>query len=321
MIFPDEARLKERIKELEGRVGSGPLKIHSDTTNFMAVMPGDVLRLGGNDYYIRGHAVEGRFGIDEQPKFWVKYGVDLGTGERKVIKLVFYEDFTTRIGPFLLKAHRSPEKESRILDKTSKHPHFMHGVTIADESGNPVRIIDFVRGVNLYRKILRIKDDHETYFNEMLPGILEKLIPAFEAIAFLRDNGEQHGDIRNDHVIISADDERYVWIDFDYQVGHTDYDIWSLGNLFSFIIGKGSITASDTEKYPDTFPGLRQGARLDHEDALMVHPHRIANLKKLYPYIPEPINIVLKNFSVGTERFYEDMGTLISETKEAVSCL
>ena len=100
MIFENEKELKARITEFTGRNVRGPLKITSDTTDFMRVEPDTVLRLEGNDYFIRNDATEGRFGIDEQPKFWVKYAVDLQTGEKKVLKLVFYEDFTSRIGPF-----------------------------------------------------------------------------------------------------------------------------------------------------------------------------------------------------------------------------
>jgi hypothetical protein len=44
-----------------------------------------VLRRAGNDYLVAGNAREGRFGIDEQPKFWVKSAIELKTGVRKCI--------------------------------------------------------------------------------------------------------------------------------------------------------------------------------------------------------------------------------------------
>jgi hypothetical protein len=40
---------------------------------------------------------EGRFGIDDQPKYWVKKAVELETGELRILKLVFHEEFTTRM--------------------------------------------------------------------------------------------------------------------------------------------------------------------------------------------------------------------------------
>ena len=42
----------------------------------MSIDGGDVLRLAGNDYLVLGNAREGRFGIDDQPKFWVKSAIE-----------------------------------------------------------------------------------------------------------------------------------------------------------------------------------------------------------------------------------------------------
>jgi hypothetical protein len=35
----------------------------------------------------------------EDPKYWVKRCRELETGERRIIKLVFYENFPIRLGP------------------------------------------------------------------------------------------------------------------------------------------------------------------------------------------------------------------------------
>ncbi len=321
MIFENEKELKARITEFTGRNVRGPLKITSDTTDFMRVEPDTVLRLEGNDYFIRTDATEGRFGIDDQPKFWVKYAVDLQTGEKKVLKLVFYEDFTSRIGPFLLRAHRDPIKESNVLDIVRDHPHFMQGRTIRDQAGNPVRVIDFLRGKNLYQYLPRIKSDHETYFFEIMPAILTNLLDAFEAIAFLMSHSKQHGDIRSDHIIIEADTGRHIWIDFDFQVSHSDYDLWCLGNVFASVIGKGNHMIRDVQLNPKGYPGIRDSIYLTPEDCLIVSKGRIANLCKLFPYIPEKINLVLTNFSVGTDHFYEDINMLLDHLHEALDVL
>ena len=220
MIFTDSLKIKARIEELTGKSPAGEVRVLDDTGDFMGIQPGNVLRLEDNDYLISGHATEGRFGIDDQPKFWVKYVLDLTSGEKKLVKLVFFEEFTSRIGPFLIRAQRNPRKESRILDLVKGHPHFMQGRTIMDGAGNEVRLIEFVRGMNFYNYLNQLKMDHETYFHTVLPGVMDKLLEALKAMTFLLENGQQHGDIRNDHLLVQADTGRYVWIDFDYQVSH-----------------------------------------------------------------------------------------------------
>jgi len=73
-------------------------RIHTDTTNFFKVEYGDVVVLGGKPYLVRHNAKEGRFGVDDEVKFWVKRAIDLKNGSLKIIKLVFYEKFTVNIG-------------------------------------------------------------------------------------------------------------------------------------------------------------------------------------------------------------------------------
>ena len=70
-------------------------RIHTDTTYFFRVEYGNVVVLGVRPYLIRHNAKEGRFGVDDEVKFWVKHAIDLKSGSPKVIKLVFYEKFTS----------------------------------------------------------------------------------------------------------------------------------------------------------------------------------------------------------------------------------
>ena len=70
-------------------------RIHTDTTDFCRVEYGDVVVLGVRPYLIRHNAKEGRFGVDDEVKFWVKHAIDFKSGSPKVIKLVFYEKFTS----------------------------------------------------------------------------------------------------------------------------------------------------------------------------------------------------------------------------------
>jgi len=57
--------------------GAHHFRIHTDTTNFFNVEYGDVVILGSKPYLIRHNAKEGRFGVDDEVKFWVKRAIDL----------------------------------------------------------------------------------------------------------------------------------------------------------------------------------------------------------------------------------------------------
>jgi hypothetical protein len=122
MIFKNSQALKQRITEVTKRPANSNITVFEDTSAFMSIDTGNALRLDGNDYLVRGHAREGRFGLDEQPKFWVKTVIDLTTGERKIVKLVFHQTFNSRIGSTVVTFVRSPQKESEILRRMRGHP-------------------------------------------------------------------------------------------------------------------------------------------------------------------------------------------------------
>ncbi len=319
MIYENESELRDRVEQLTGRVIRGQVQIKEDTTEYMRIHGGMILRLDGNDYFVMGDATEGRFGIDDQPKFWVKYAMDLTSGERKVIKLVFYESFTSRMGSLLLKGTRSPKKEAQVLDVVRGHPNFMQGYALHDSAGNLVRMVDFVRGPNLYRYLNDLDVPHELYFNKMLPGIMTKLLDCFEAIDFLLSRGQHHGDIRPDHIIIQREFGRHVWIDFDFEISHDDFDLWSLGDVLVFVIGKGAHTYQEVIQYPELYPVRTESLVLTEHDSMMFVKNQIANLRLLFPYIPEKLNRILVSFSAGTTFFYEDTRTLIDEIRDAFS--
>jgi len=317
MIFDDPSELKDRIELLTDRKVTGQVHITQDTSEYMGIYRGMVLRLEGNDYFVTGDAREGRFGINEQPKFWVKYAIDLSTGERKVIKLAFYEEFTTRVGRFLVKCSRSPEKESTILDLVRENPCFMQGRTVTDDKNNNIRVIDFIKGPTLFSTIFDIPQNHETYLFQTFPRILESILTSIRAIGFLVREGQHHGDIRNDHILIQRGTSLYCWIDFDCAVNYPDYDLWSMGNILVYAAGKGIHAVSSVMKKEAQYP--TKVPRLTQDDTMVLYPYRVANLKTLYPYIPKKLNDVLLHFSYGTRRFYEDFQTLIEELEEAIS--
>jgi len=307
MIFENVAELRERIEALAGRRLFGEPPVFEDSSAYMGIYGGSVLRLADNDYFILGDTREGRFGIDEQPKFWVKYGVDLTTGDRKIIKLVFHEQFTVSMGLIKVRCTRNPLKESAILEIVRGHPRFMQGATAVDRLGHQVRIIDLIRGRSLYARLEASDVDHETYVAEELPGIMRELVECIDAIAELHALGQHHGDIRNDHILVDADTGMFKWIDFDYQVNFADYDIWSMGNVLNYVVGKGMHTFRDAQREPELYPHLREA--LDEGDALALYKHRIANLGKLFPYLPDGLGEILSRFSLGTDRPYEDLSS------------
>jgi hypothetical protein len=288
------------------------MRILTDTSDFFRVDSGDVLLLNGRPYLVRNSAREGRFGLDDEVKHWVKRSVDLIAGEARIIKLVFYEQFTATIGGVSFECFRSPRKESRILELVKEHPHFMHGLTAADEKGNLVRVLEVIPGTTLAEHVARCGKAHEAYFHEDLPGILENYIRCVEAIRDLHRLGEKHGDIRRDHILIDADSGDYRWIDFDFNYRHREniygYDLFGLGNVLVYLVGRGDALLPDlAREAPEVYTQLVDG------DLNIVFNNRVANLKKVFPYIPDSLNRVLRHFSKGANWFYENTDQLIEE--------
>ncbi len=314
MIFQSQAALKERITELSGRKTYGLVKVVEDTSNYMSIHGGMVLRLEGDDFMVLGDATEGRFGISDQPKFWVKNCIDLTDGSRKIVKLVFHEQFSTRLGPFTVRCRRSAQKESQVLDAVAGDLRFMQGRTVTDSSGNNVRIIDFIKGRSFYQYLASLPQSHETYFFQTLPDIFRQLIDCVQAMALLHRHGLQHGDIRNDHIFVESGSGRFRWIDFDYTVNYSDYDLWSMGNVLNYAVAKGIMT------WRRAVEGLSASrsrtVEITPDDALLFYSYRLANLQKVYPYIPSPLNDLLMRFSAGTEEYFMDFDEQVSLMKK-----
>lgn len=305
MIFESQAELRDRIEQVARRTVRGEVRVFSDTSNYMAILGGSVLRLAESDYFVLGDTREGRFGIEDQPKYWVKHVVDLGDGRQKIIKLVFYEQFTTNLGLVTIRCHRSPEKESAFLHRVEGHPRFMQGRSVTDAAGNLVRIIDFIRGPTVFNHVVSLPMSHERYFHEALPGLMAQIIPCIEALHEVHQQGLHHGDVRNDHILIAADTGTYTWIDFDYAVNFADYDIWCMGNIINYVVGKGLHTFRGLTANPATYPHF--AGLLDEHDAVALFRYRIANLRKLFPYIPLELNDILMRFSMGAIQFYDSL--------------
>ena len=289
-------------------------RLFTDTTNFLSIDYGDVILIDEKRYKITGHEREGRFGMKDDPKFWVKKAVDMETGERKIIKLTYFESFITSLGGIKINRFRNPEKEGEVLGLVKNHPYFMQGTVHRDSKGNSVRVLDIVPGSTFYAHVGSLEMDFETYFRTELPSILKNIVRAYEAIRFLHINGLKHGDIRNDHIIVEEGTGNYVWIDFDYdyEASENPYgiDLFGLGNILTYAIGKGFHTyhaIEDRSVYGDLID------RVEKEDFSLLNRGRLLNIKKLYPDVPSTLNDVIMHFSKGAEIYYEFAEEIIED--------
>jgi len=290
----------------------GRFRIHTDTGDFFRVEYNDVVVLRNRPYLIRHNAKEGRFGLEDEVKFWVKRAIDLIDGSLKIMKLVFYEKFTFRIGDIEFECFRSPKKEARILDLVAGHKNFMQGHSIRDAKGNLIRVLDIIIGKPLSIYVGNIGLDHETYYYEKFPDILDHFLESVQAIHFLHEHGERHGDIRRDHILIDRESGRYRWIDFDLNYRHREniygYDLFGLGNILVFLVGGGDVLMSELRRQRSPFL-----SSLSENDLNIVFNNRVVNLQKIYPYLPETLNRVLMHFSSGANWFYENTVQLLAD--------
>ncbi len=292
------------------------LSIVDDTTNYMSIDPDHVVDLEGAAFLIRGNEREGRFGIDDQPKFWVKRATDLETGKLHILKLVFHEEFHAQIGSLHVRCVRSPEKEGRVLELVRGDPRFMQGRTARDARGNLVRVIAYITGVDLLNHVHSLPAGHEEYFHTHFPQILPKIIDSLRAIQRLHDAGLCHGDIRNDHLIIEQGTGQYKWIDFDLNQDFADFDVWSAGNILHYVVGRDFVTFRDAIQASPELAG-----RLSNDDASVFFPHRVMNLRKVFPHVPSKLNDVLLRFSAGTQVFYDKMSQLADDLADCAACM
>jgi len=307
------AQLKELIADKLGpRFVPERFKIITDTSDFFRVDYNDVCVLGEKPYLMLNFTREGRFGLDDEPKYWVRKGVDLLVFSRKIIKLVFHEEIEARIGDIVFKCVRSPRKEADILKIVRGHTNFMQGTSVLDEAGNVIRILDNILGKQLDDLVNRVNEFHEEYFFQHFPGFLKIYVDLVEAIKFLHDNGFKHGDIRRDHILHDRENDCYRWIDFDYDYMHMasmfSYDLFGLGNILIFLVGGGDLTIQQLTAEKGTVLG-----DLSADDMNIIFNNRVANIQKIYPYVPDALNYILLHFSNGANLYYENTEQLLED--------
>lgn len=315
----ESSRIISRVREISGIITKPPIEVITDTTQFTRIYQHQIIRLEGRDFFVRGDVYEPRFGMQDQPKFWVKRGYDLNSGNMVIIKLEFNEEFTSNLGTVQVPCFRSPKKEADVIALVKGDSRFMQGETLLDEAGNYVRVIDYIHGATLYGKLYDMTIDHEEYYYTELSSILKKIAGSFEAIEMLHEHNLYHGDIRNDHILIDEETGEYRWIDFDLCQNFEAFDVWRLGNVLQFIVGKGLNPLDQIRRYGE-FPA-DVIASLQPADCGAYYTYRLMNLKKIYPYISEGLNDILMRFSAGSEKRIRILSELVGDLYEIIPTL
>lgn len=289
-------------------------RLVTDTTEFMSIDYGDVIRVGDKHYMVLKDEAERRFGIEDF-KYWVKRCKCLETGLPAILKLVFHEEFTQQIGPMTVRSFRSENKEARILDLVREDPRFMHGFSERDEAGNLVRILEIIRGKRLDLAIDDLPGTHREYFDNDLHRMLTLFLDGCEALDFLHRHNELHGDVRRDHLWFETRTQTLRWIDFDYayeaSANPFALDLFGLGNALLFIVGKQIYT-------PGIFDSMDGADTIVPDDFSLIFKTRMLNLRKLFPYIPESLNRVLLHFSAGAEVHYETVEEFLADLRPSL---
>ncbi|MBT4510698.1 MAG: serine/threonine protein kinase [Chloroflexi bacterium] len=315
----ESSRIISRIKEISGIIPKSPIEVVTDTTQFTRIYQHQVIRLQGRDFFVRGDVYEPRFGMQDQPKFWVKRGHNLESGRMVIIKLEFHEEFTSNLGTVQVPCFRRPQKEADVMELVKGDRRFMQGETLFDDVGNCVRVIDYINGTTLYGKIYDMTIDHEEYYYTELSSILKKVAGCFEAIEMLHEHKLYHGDIRNDHILIDEQTGEYRWIDFDLCQNFEAFDVWRLGNVLQFVVGKGLNPLDQILRFGDFPDGVVES--LGPADCGAYYTYRLMNLRKIYPYISENLNDILMRFSAGSEKRIRILSELVGDLYEAILTL
>jgi tRNA A-37 threonylcarbamoyl transferase component Bud32 len=298
------------------------VRIHEKLDDFFSINRGDIVLLGGAHYVVSGTAKEKSFGLDDEPKYWVKYAYEASTGKRKIIKLVYLEQFDLKYGEYLVRCFRSPAKEGRVLESVKGLEHFMQGRTVLVDATNHIRLIDYIAGKTLFEIMVDSPKSHEQYFHESLPALLQLFLPALKALGFLHSQGIRHGDVRSDHLILDKEMGKLRWIDFDYDFIFNEapfaLDLLGVADILSELIGKGErcFQAGNLDKEV-----AQRVESLKRADFSVVQPSRLMNWRKLYSYVPEKLNRVLMSFAAGAEVYYESVDEILEDIGDATALI
>ena len=115
--------------------------------------------------------------------------------------------------------------------------------------------------------------------------------------------------------MVNHKDGNYIWIDFDYDYDAREnpfgLDIFGLGNILAYAVGKGFHNHYMISNDPYTYGDLIE--RVTPRDFSIIHRNRLLNLQKLFPHIPRMLNDIIMHFSAGATIFYEFADELIED--------
>lgn len=86
-----------------------------------------------------------------------------------------------------------------------------------------------------------------------------------------------------------------------------------MGNVLLLALGKGFHSVPDLSACGPV--GMNVVSCLTASDFSLFFKHRIINLQRLFPYIPDSLMHVLMHFSQGAEVFYETTDELLEDLR------
>ena len=101
----------------------------------------------------------------------------------------------------------------------------------------------------------------------------------------------------------SGQDRRQYAYDFYLPERPFALDLFGLGNILLFLVGRQTFRRHDVLTHPEM--GEKILATITENDLSLLSQDRIYNMQKLFPYVPDALNNILLHFTVGAPLFYD----------------
>ncbi|MGW8161450.1 MAG: hypothetical protein ACWGN1_04305, partial [Desulfobulbales bacterium] len=103
-----------------------------------------------------------------------------------------------------------------------------------------------------------------------------------------------------------------LYVDLSVEENMSFYaDLFGLGNILVFLVGGGDITIQKLQAEESSVAD-----KLSSEDMNIIFNNRVANIQKIYPYVPDSLNYILLHFSQGANMYYEGTRQLLEDLGE-----
>ncbi len=235
-------------------------RVYTDTTDFTAIDYGDVLLVEDRYFLVTAYTKEGRFGVDEQVKQWVPK-VRISPAARRISSNWCFTRPLTSAWRHTIPATAARKKEARILEIVRGRPHFMQGELLLDEAGNLVGdragTVTAGQGHPAQPAVPRRVFFHRT------PG-RSRPLPAGHGCGRLspRTGIPARRHPARHHVFVERTTGELYWIDFDYDFHLPErpfaLDLFELGNILTYLVGRGIIPRKPSRMRPPWAAGAGQ---------------------------------------------------------------